>query len=343
MAIVSAKPEASLRSIARVAGVSPTAVSMALRDSGRISTATRQRIKKIAQLHGYRPDPVITRLMLHVRARGSKRLIKGTICALMAEDWGSTRKRKYSQAIVDAARRHADSLGFAFDVLPMEPAMTNPGHLRRMLRSRGVDGMLVAPLPAPLVLSNDLGWDELSVVAATYSMLRPDFHRVVPHQFDNMLLLCDQLTRRGFRRIGLVSDAASDQRVHHCASAAVTWHNLFGSGSEFVRPLLVEEFVAAPLAKWLREERPDVVIVLDEERAVKLTSVVLSKSEARPTIVCSSWTPGQQFAGIDERPAEVGARGVELLASMILHNEKGVPRVGTVTMVGGIFVEQGLP
>jgi hypothetical protein len=335
------RPEPSLRVIARLAGVSPTAVSMALRDSVRISKATRKRIKRIADQQGYRPDPAITRLMLHVRTRRTRRLIKGTICALMATGWGNV-ERGYSKIVVDAARLHADALGFAFDIVSIEEITARRGRMTRILRNRGVDGLLLAPLPAPMVLPTDLGWDEFSIVAASYSILKPDFHRVVPHQFDNMLLLCDQLQRRGFRRVGLILEAAYEERVHHCASAAVSWQSLFG-GTEFVRPLIVDRFHGVSIDKWMGNEKPDVVIVSDKERADELESILTASSAPRPAIVCGSWAPGQRFAGVDERPNEIGTRAIDILASMILHNQKGIPSVPTVTMVSGNFISDGLP
>jgi hypothetical protein len=117
----------------------------------------------------------------------------------------------------------------------------------------------------------------------------------------------------------------------------VTWHNQFGKGSEFVRPLVVRDFDSPSLHKWLRAERPDVVIVLDEERALRLESLVAGIEGPAPKLVCSSWTPGQRFSGIDERPRDVATRSVELLASMILHSEKGIPKVATATMVSGKY------
>ena len=73
-----------------------------------------------------------------------------------------------------------------------------------------------------------IGWNEFSVVSASYSVLAPDFYRIVPHQFGNALELCQQLARRAYRRIGLVLPAEQDVRVHHGFSAAVAWQSLNG-------------------------------------------------------------------------------------------------------------------
>src|SRR5688572_23105571 len=57
----------SVRQIARLANLSPSAVSMALMNSPKISAATRQRVQEIAQRVGYRPNVKVAELMSHVR------------------------------------------------------------------------------------------------------------------------------------------------------------------------------------------------------------------------------------------------------------------------------------
>ena len=42
-------------------------VSLALRDSPKISAVTRERIRKIALQLGYQPDPELSRLLKHLR------------------------------------------------------------------------------------------------------------------------------------------------------------------------------------------------------------------------------------------------------------------------------------
>ena len=48
--------------LARLAGVSHTTVSLALRDHPRISPDVKKRILKLAEEHRYRPDPMLSAL-----------------------------------------------------------------------------------------------------------------------------------------------------------------------------------------------------------------------------------------------------------------------------------------
>src|SRR5690606_2453698 len=98
--------------------------------------------------------------------------------------------------------------------------------VQRMLRSRGVEGILLLPQITPVDLTGLLDWSGFSVVSASASATGPAVHGVIPHHFANTLLLCRTLHGRGFRRIGLVVDAAHDLRSVHGFTAAVTWHGL---------------------------------------------------------------------------------------------------------------------
>ena len=52
----------TLAEVARTAGVHRTTVSMALRDHPRLPRNTRERLKTLATLLGYRPDPALAAL-----------------------------------------------------------------------------------------------------------------------------------------------------------------------------------------------------------------------------------------------------------------------------------------
>src|SRR4051794_30241649 len=69
----SSKGRVGLRQIAEAAGVCLMTVSLALRDSPKISASTRERIHGLARALGYRPDPELSRLMKHLRTSRTAR------------------------------------------------------------------------------------------------------------------------------------------------------------------------------------------------------------------------------------------------------------------------------
>lgn len=321
------------RTIAALAGISKTAVSMALRHHPKISPATRSRVQKIAARLGYRPDPHVAKLMHHLRLVRKPRF-QSVICALTTIEEKSAR---YMSAIANSAHARADALGYGFTVMQIEDRPGRRADLHRILRSRGVEGLLLLPMQTPRAFDDLIDWREFSVLAATYGVPTPEFHRVVPHQFGNMLLICHELASRGYRRIGLVLGQNQDLRVHHHFSAAVAWQSLLG-GTELVRPLIHAGAQPLGIEDWFEREQPDAIIAGGQADCECITRMLGLRVPGPVGFALTDRSESALFAGIDQRPADIGARAAEILSGMIQRSEKGAPAVPTVTMVEGRWV-----
>ncbi|HKB91149.1 MAG TPA: LacI family DNA-binding transcriptional regulator, partial [Opitutaceae bacterium] len=82
----------NLRTIARKAGVSHTAVSLALRNDPSVSVATRTRIQKLANDLGYKPNALVSALMRQVQSK-SRIVAQETIAYLSADRTADRWKR----------------------------------------------------------------------------------------------------------------------------------------------------------------------------------------------------------------------------------------------------------
>lgn len=329
------RPAPTIRSLAAKAGVSPTTVSLALRNHPSIGEATRLRVQKLAVREGYRPDPAVAKLMHHLRQRKSRRM-KAAICALTT--WPASIDEPYVDATSRAAAERAEALGFAFTRVCIDDYPRGSRRLERVLQSRGVEGLLLLPMRSPVALGGLLDWSAFSVVAASYSIREPRFHTVVPNHFSNLMRACQHLRDRGFRRIGLILSASMEVRANHYFTAAIAWQNCF-SGGEAVKPLFGSAPDFAGLAEWLRDERPDVVIVERENEFFawrKYAKVV--PSLARLPVVSLSILNAHQSTGIDEQRHEIGATAVDLLGSLLQRGERGIPPTAKLTLIEGVWI-----
>lgn len=324
----------NMRMIAARAGVSLGAVSLALRHSPRIPETTRRRILRAARELGYRPDPQIARLMHHLRARRTP-AFQSTLCALTTIP--AEHELPYLQAIVQSARRRAEALGYKLLVLRIDDAPERRPDLQRMLLSRGVEGLLLLPMRHARSYARMLDWSNFAVVAATNGVLAPEFHRVVPHQFNNMFTLCQEVSQRGYRRIGLVEPTQHDLTVNQAFSAVVLRHNFLG-GTDPVLPLIYEGDRPPGLRAWFERERPDAIVAAGEADARAFAQELGLGVPGPVGFAVGNRTQHSAFSGIEERPAEIGAAAIRLLATLLQHGEKGVPAVPTVTMVKGEWV-----
>ena len=118
----------TIKDIARIAGVTPTTVSMALNNRPRISDKTRQKILKISNELNYRPD-------LLARSLISK---KSYTIGLVINNISDPFFPELAQGIEEKARE----LGYNVILCNINRSMRSQGERIEMLRSKGVDGII---------------------------------------------------------------------------------------------------------------------------------------------------------------------------------------------------------
>ena len=287
-------------------------VSRALGNRSRVSAATRERVLKLAERIGYRPDPEVAKLMHHLRKR-RKPVFQGVLCALTNRP--PELQHYYTNEILRGARQRADALGYGFSVLPFDTMNSPRERLGSVLRNRCIEGLLLLPMKEPVDLSDLLDWRGFSVVAATSSVLGPEVHRVTPHQYANTLLLCRRLREQGYQRIGLVLSATQDSRVNHTFAAAVMWHNRHESGAD-VPHLIYDGTTPAGLREWFRDARPDAIVTSEDQHSRTFAKILGLRLPGRIGFASLDTNPTSGLSGIDELPAEIGSTAIGLRAGI---------------------------
>src|SRR5262245_59513996 len=153
-----------LRVIAEKAKVSRMTVSRALRDDPAVAKSTRRRIQKFARQLGYRPDPDLERLLEKIRLKKRGRL-PNVIAWLTAYDKRSAWRSDPSMWICfEGATRRAAGCGYKLEEFwAKEPGVTDE-RLSEIIRARGIEGVIVAPLPVPQLVFQNFRWDWFSAV-----------------------------------------------------------------------------------------------------------------------------------------------------------------------------------
>ncbi|MBC7366351.1 MAG: LacI family DNA-binding transcriptional regulator [Undibacterium sp.] len=308
------------------------AVSYALRGKAHVAAATRARILQVADRLGYRPDPTLTHLMRYVRSRRIRRTQANLGVLMMGGE------SHYAQRLIAGVEARAEQLGYSIDKIEVAPYLGNPAALTRILRTRGIAGLLLPPCRVPQSLETLLDWSHFCVVAMSYSILAPRFHRVVPHHFHNALVALQHLRARGFERPFFAVDQNIDVRANHAFTGAHAWW------AQDARCKLIPPYIAKAglegIRPWMNRHRPDALLVsgvasVEESLRAQLSSGAL----ARLGIVVMDHRVGYFRAGIDQKTALIGATAVDSLVSRLHLSESGIPADATVCMIEGSWVE----
>ena len=328
-------PRVTLRTLATAAGVSVQAVSLALRNQSKVAPQTRARIQALARKLGYKPDPVLVRLMHHLRGNQARR-VGVNVCFLTTIS--PKTQNIFYQRVASGAGEVAHDAGFSHELMHLDRAKISGDRLLRLLRARGVDGLVLLPMADLRPLDDLLGWKDFSVVAATLSVPSPQFDRAVADHFSNMFTIAERLQAFGFRRPGLVIGRPHDKRCDYRLSAAMAWHGSFGKFEVVTVHRFDPPLDWRSLSRWLRSEKPDVLIAPSEEIAVELRQHGGTTAKL-PVVGFTIPEKGPSpFSGCDEKPERIGAVAMEILARKLAMGQRGVALNPSTTMVPGEWV-----
>lgn len=312
-------------------------VSRALRSAPGVGGLLRARVLRVATDLGYRPDPLVSRLMTHLRQRR-----KPTLSAAIATLTTLPERAEPHQlrAAREGARRRAEELGFRLEGFLVRDPSQPDAALERTLLSRGIEGVLLLQMAVPASVDRLLHWERFATVAATPSVLSPDFPRVGVDYFHNARLTCAKLAEQGYGRIGFVGTRTFVLRTGDAFAAAAALQ-CATRGTRPIRPFLFndEAELHEGFSRWLKREKPEALIVHADTLPVQLARHL---GGDRFPIACTSVEPGKPaLPGVDERHDLLGRKAVDVLTSLLSRNERNLRATGSSTLIQGSWLEHG--
>lgn len=315
-------------------------VSLALREHPSISPATRQRIRRLAKQHHYRPDPVLAALNAY-RVKKAPACDHGTIAWLTAfptrEGWRSLIQ---ATGYFEGACARAEELGYRVKEFWLHEPGLGARRATQILLARNVRGLIVAPLPVARG-TLDLEWKYFSAVALGYSLGSPQLHVVMNHQFRNMKQVVLQLHAKGYRRIGFAMPSHNNERVDHnyLGGFWIAQQDIPGTAARLA-PLLAKSFDRKTFFAWFNRVRPDAIVVA----ASSVYTVIGWLQERNLRVpanmglaVASVPYRDQTISGINENVPAIGAHAVETVVGMIHRNERGIPSQPASLLIEGVW------
>ena len=326
----------TLHDIAREVGVSVMTVSRALRNAPRVAPETRARVQAVAAALGYEPDPDLARLMHRVRSRKTVRF--RAVIAVIREEvpQDNLLGPSYQYVPIEAIRQRALGHGYAVEEFWLGREGLTPKRLQKILLARGIEGVIVSPQSLQLPCSK-LDYSPFASVAFGYAMREPALHMCAGNMTLGIQTAAEQLTARGYHRIGVAVTQWIVNRSQLGYSGGF-FHFQQSLPAEDRIPLLllphnrIERGFAA-FSKWMNENRPDVLISFDTHVPEWLTRLGLRVPDDIGFVV-HDWTPAMtSCAGIYQRRDHLAAAAVDLIVTQLSQHERGVPAVARQIMI----------
>ena len=256
----------SLADIARRSGVSIAAVSLALRDAGRMAPKTRAKIKRNAATLGYYPNPLLAAL-------ASKRFgtegRPGIPLAYIHFPEPDESEEITGQVLFGHLQEHARKLGYFLEQFKVHDFQDGK-HATQVLFARGVQGIIVSSRFHPKMLPG-MDWSRFFVVGfGARHVEKPDsrrdlfYHTAVDH-FGLVLSAWNETWARGYRRIGFALFELNPNLLDDELRWAAAQLCLLRAPSDdrippFFFPIEFMEESAPDLRQWVKHHRLDAVI-----------------------------------------------------------------------------------
>ena len=338
------------RDIAQAAGVAQSTVSRALRNAPSISAAERERIKKIAQKLGYRPNPFVsafTAQVLHYRRSPQGAVIAFIEC--------SDVETVYSREYQEGARDRAHALGFSTEIFRLADVNHSFPRLNKVLQARAISAALILPVPAGVDFST-FDFEPLACAAVDPTLHNAQVSRAEPDYFQNMQLALDVLEARGYKRPTFGSHAGESALISNAWLGAFTAWQAFRPRRERMEPCL-NVWGREKVSQWYLRHKPDAIIcnsleyfVWAAESGLKppdVAYVFLGAGPRRPLL--SRFTNSASsvhdelgklmISGVNQNRHQVGAFAVDNIVAQIHRNEYGLHRHPNTLMVQGTWFE----
>lgn len=328
-----------LREIAERAGVSRMTVSLALRDSSRVAESTRKRIRKLAREMGFSPDPTVANAMSAL-ARG-QHASAGERLAFLTSDVTENGWRMWQHNVncFEGARERAAEYGYELEPFWLKKSGQDSRKMSRILWSRGIEGILIAPLGDDL-RTFEFDWDRFSTVELGETMTFPHFDCARHDHFDGMLLALFSMECLGYRRIGLAMELMLDVRTRHrWYSAYLLWQRVREYNDLSV--LFYEKFDIDRISLWIKQNRFDAVISSRNELCDELREVGFDVPGDVGVAVLDrpSGDPTKNLSGIHQNASAIGSAAADMLVNLVRRNGKGIPSLPSQKICAGTWTE----
>lgn len=312
----------TLSDVAKVAQLSVSGVSMAMRNDSSIPLETRQRVQAIAKKMGYRPNPMIAALN---NARLSKRnqSKKSTIAYISYHpELNQLEAHHFLKRCYEGAKKRADALGFGLELFCTKEYKRNSKRLSEILYNRGIVGVLFALRPAETEQFH-VEWNHFSVVTIGFRG-SSQIDRVAVNNFTRIWSSLDRLKRLSYRKIGLVAGTMRNEfNSRHLTASYLQYHQENPQLKQL--PVLFYPTFSNELAEdWMKANQPDAVIVSEEGFVNWICKSGIKIPEELGIVNCSDDDPDSSFSGPVFNAEALGEAGISLISQKLISNERGL-------------------
>ena len=313
----------SIRMVAQQAGVSPAAVSLALRGAGRLSEETRAHILKVAAKLGYETNPILAKALSLARQAPGERY-RETIGFIL--EYPTETGPEYQKAMHRAAAQRAVSMGLKLEAFVVTAKPEEHRRLMRVLKARGIRGVIIIPRLEHLQPRLHFDWSALAAVEIGRTLWNPrNLHHVETSDYNKVIEAIHLLKKAGYKRIGMAIEPMQNQHQRGTYYAAYLVSQLRQPEAQRI-PVLASTgpWCEETFRAWLFRYKPDVLFI---HHAPEICGWLKSMKMRWPediSLFCANVRDPGMSGMVRDYPG-LGRSAVEMLSLLLETGEIGLP------------------
>jgi len=296
-------------------------VSRAIRDLPGVKPELRRRVTEYARSVGYTLDPTLSSAMGTFRQ--SRRVpYRETVAFLVNEH-----NAHYHNLLYAGASQMARNMNYRIERFDPWKQHLSGRQVSRMLRARGIRGVLIAPRADVTHPHYTMDWEYLSVVLIGSSMANHGLPRVQFDHYAGCKLVLRKLQHLGYRRIGMYLTRNLHERSNRQLQAAYfAWCE---DGARKVHELIYQREIShnkEDFKRWLQQRRVDCLIGQSIEGVDELKELYGPDFAKTVGFASLSQFHHENIAGIEatETVTQNGREAMRLLDSHLRSNTMGL-------------------
>ncbi|WP_246026464.1 LacI family DNA-binding transcriptional regulator [Oleiharenicola lentus] len=344
VAKLSANGAITMAMIATKAKCSKATVSLALREDERIPPDTRSRVHSVAKALGYVKNPVMAELLSEIQRCRPVRY-KRTLALLNAhEDRLAFERHATIPAWVKGCRLRGEAQGYRFDEFWLRDPDLTAERLEGIFQARGIRGVIVFGLFKQNWLPREYDpiWRRYPAIVAGVRTHAPTLSFCSVDHHECVLEAVARVRALGYRRPGLFLDGAIDRLVDGRFTAGFMTGVADLPQSDRVRPLdasVKHERFLETLESWMRRETPDVVLTIHNETFGWLENLGYRVPRDLGLVHLERNRTVMHWAGMEQHNDIAGECALDMLITMLLNRESGVPVYARAMQVSATWTD----
>lgn len=322
----------SIRDLAKIAGVSRTAVSLALRDSSEISPAVRERIKALARQYDYRSHPAVNLLMQQVRS--GRRIHDEEVIAYITCGRDNNENALGPKEILAAAHQEAHRMGYKIEIFWAGYMASQSIKLARILYNRGIRGVLWGPMPYPHP-PIAFPWQKFVPLACTPSVGVPNLPTVSIHHPKGMALTLEELHKRGARNIGVLLHELDDPRHDFGWQIGTDLYRYRGGTAQISIYISKQNLRENLVRNWIKKNHLDALVLSPD---TYMETSFMDGKIARAVLDVPKSELGR-IGGLYQDMSRIGRHAVRFLSLRLANGNVGLPEYPYSVVVQASFVD----